>query len=155
MADQVPHDEEVGGEAHLLDDLQLVLDPVPDFGGGIVAVSVSRSLVDQPPEIARPPSRRRDREAGQEDPPEVEVDIDPLGDREGVVTSPGEGVGREEALHLLRGLQIMLVAFESQSARLGPERAGLDAQQDIMGVVLGAMGVMGVVGGEQGRPGPG
>ena len=58
-------------------------------------------------------------------------------------------------MHLVGCLQIVLVALETKPVRVGPQRAGLDAEQHVVGIVLRPTGVVGVVGGEQGRPGPG
>ena len=38
---EVPHDEEVGGEAHVLDDPELELDPLRDLGGQRLAVALA------------------------------------------------------------------------------------------------------------------
>ena len=54
-------------------------------------------------------------------------------------------------MHLLRCLQIVLVTLEAAGSSR-PERTGLNAEQHVMGVVLGSLGVMGVVGGKEGAP---
>src|SRR5262249_48054545 len=44
-ADEVPDDEEVGGEAHAVDDRQLVLEPLDGLRGRRVAVALCKALL--------------------------------------------------------------------------------------------------------------
>ena len=87
--DEVPHDQEVAGEAHLLDDLELRVDPLPQLlADGPVAPS--GAVVDQLPEIAVQRLPRRRVEAGQVQLTEAQVELAGLGDLQGRVARLGQ-----------------------------------------------------------------
>ena len=112
---------------------------VPQVAGGPFLVGVARVVVG-------------DREAGQARASEVDLDVGPLGDEQGVVAGLGE-LG-EEMAHLGGRLEVVLVAFELEPLGIVDEGAGLHAQQGVVGHVVLAVGVVAVVGGEQRRPDP-
>ena len=72
----------------------------------------------------------------------------PLGDEQGVVAGLGE-LG-EEVAHLGRRLQVVLLALELEPLGVVDEGTGLHAQQRVVGHMVLAVGVVAVVGGEQG-----
>ena len=80
---------------------------------------------------------------------ELDLDVGPLGDQQGVVARLGE-LG-EEMAHLGRRLQVVLLALELEPLGVVDERPGLHAQQGVVGDGVLAVGVVAVVGGEQRR----
>ncbi len=128
-----------------------MLDPLPDLGPGARPVSLPGPLIDQLPQIRDLGLPGWHRELREQDLAEFEVDVGPLRNEKCVVAGPGEVVRREQGAHLGGGLQVMVVALESEPGRIAAQRPGLDAEQDVVSVVLGAMCVVGVVGGEQRR----
>ena len=153
-ADEVPHHEEVGGEPHVGDDAELVVEPVMTSAGTGVAVALLGPLDAQVAEVGGGPllvgvagELVGHRELGQAGPAEVDLDDGPLGDEQGVVARLGE-LG-EEVAHLGRRLQVVLLALELEPLGVVDEGAGLHAQQGVVGDVVLAVGVVAVVGGEQ------
>ena len=78
---------------------------------------------------------------------ELELDLGPLGYPQRVVACGGH-LG-EEAPHLLRALQVVLLALELEALRVVDRGAGLHAQQGVMGDRVLAPAVVAVVGGDQ------
>ena len=72
----------------------------------------------------------------EQDLAELKADICPLRDQQRVVTGTGIGIGGKERAHLGGGLQIVVVAFEAEPARIAAQGPGLDAEQDVVGVVF-------------------
>ena len=125
VLDHVGHDQEVRGEAHLLDDAQLVLQPLADLvaqavvGGGVVLGSVAADrpdthLLAQQALLVVP---GRARELGQVHGVEVELDVAPLGDQQRVL--PRLRVVGEQRLHLLGRLHVELVVVELEAVGVG------------------------------------
>ena len=90
-----------------------------------------------------------DREVRQLRLAELDLDVGPLGDPERVVARLGHLA--EQPAHLVRGLQVVLVAVELEAVGVAHQRAGLHAQQGVVGLVVLAVGVVAVVGGQQRR----
>jgi len=150
VADEIPDDEEVGGEPHLPDDAELVDDPVAHLGGEGVAVAAGGPLVDEPFEVGLLGLPGGDGKGGEEDATELEADVGPLGDEEGVVARPRIEVVGEEGAHLRRRLQVVVAPLEAEAGGVVDGRPRLDAEEDVVGVVLVAAGVVGVVRREEG-----
>ena len=93
-----------------------------------------------------------DREVGQLRLAELDLDVGALGDPQRVVARLGH-LG-EELAHLGRGLQVVLVAVELEAVGVAHERPGLHAQQRVVRLVVLAVGVVAVVGGQQRRADP-
>ena len=72
-----------------------------------------------------------------------------LGDPQRVVARLGELA--EQVAHLLRRLQVVLLALELEPLRVGDQCPGLHAQQRVVRLVVFAVRVVRVVGGEQRR----
>ena len=151
--DEVGHDQEVAGEAHLDDDVQLVVRLLAHLVGDPVGVPVPQAgvdLLDQPAGLVLP---RRAGVLGHEVRVGVEGDLAPLGDQQGVVA--GVRVLGEEPAHLLRGLQVVAGAGEREAGaalvvgRLKQGGAGLDGQQRLVGLRVVLVRVVQVVGGDQ------
>ena len=154
--DEVPHDEEVAGEAELLDDRQLAVDrlprPVPE--GGIVvrrplavrAVTAVRALLDDAAEVLHlgQPVRARERRQRRGDerqvegggPPDLRRQLDDAG-------IAGEATG-------LLGARAQVGAGRGRQPRveLGQAAAGPDGRERRRQAALGRRGVVGVAGGD-------
>ena len=158
-ADQVPHHEEVGGEAHVGDDSQLIVEPGHHRRRDRVAVALLGPLhaqvaqvVGGPFLVGGPGELVGHREAGQAGPAEVDLHRGPFGDQQCVVARLRE-LG-EEMAHLGGRFEVVLLALELEALGIVDERTGLDAEQRVVGHVVLAVGVVAVVGGEQRRPDP-
>jgi hypothetical protein len=149
-ADQVPHDQEVGGKAHLVDDLQLVLDSLPHLLGEGIPVALLGPLVDQFLQVRDLGVAGGHRELGQQDLAELEVDRGPFHDPQRVVARPGVLLGGEQGPHLGAALDVVvLAARELEPVLVALEGAGLDAQEHVVGGGVLGSGVVGVVGRQQ------
>ena len=80
---------------------------------------------------------------------ELDLDAGALGDEQRVVARLL--VVGEQRAHLGRRLQVELVGVELEALRVGLQRAGLHAQQRVVCFGVVTVGVVRVVGGEQGR----
>ena len=89
------------------------------------------------------------REVGQLRLAELDLDVGPLGDPQRVVARLGQLA--EQVAHLGGRLQVVLVAVELEPLRVAHQRAGLHAQQRVVGLGVVAVRVVAVVGGEQRR----
>ena len=124
MADEVPHDEEVGREPHLRDDAELVVEPraLTAAGNGVAValdgaarrevgeVGGRRLLVGADDELVGHRELRQRRLA------ELDLDVGALGDEERVVARLGQVA--EERPHLGGGLQVVLGALELEPLRV-------------------------------------
>ena len=148
VGDQVPGDEEVGGEPHAVDDLELVGQPLGHVGGKGVAPALVRAGVCEVLQVGAVVVEAvgdvEVREAGRA---ELDVHVGALRDQQRVVAGLGE-LG-EQAAHLRRGLQVVLVAVELEAVGVLQQRPGLHAQQRVVGRGVGAVRVVAVVGGQQ------
>ena len=79
--DEVPDDQEVVGEAHLPDRLQLVLEALLEIGRDAV-VALGQALLAQLDEVVEGVATLRDRVFRQADRSELDLDVAPLGDLE-------------------------------------------------------------------------
>ena len=150
VPDEVPGDEEVRGEAHVADDLQLVSQPLDDRVGQRVAPPFPGSLESQVLEVGIVvPEPVGQREVRQLRLAELDLDIAALSDPEGVVA--GRRNIAEEAAHLAGRLDVVLGAVEPKALFVAHERACLDAQECIVGHGIVLAGVVAVVGGQQRR----
>ena len=151
---EVPDDEEVCGEPHRLDDLELVFDALAHMRCEVLAVAQGRPLVRELAEVALLGLALGHREARELWLTEVDLDVGPLRDPQRVVTRLGDL--REEGAHFDRGLQVVLGPGELEPIGLVDLGVGLHAQQRVVGLGVTAQRVMAVVRGEQrGIEGPG
>ena len=153
VADQVPHDQEVRAEPHVADDLELVGEAFDHVVGQLVAPALAGALEGEVLEVLGVVGEALgQREVGQLRLAELDLDVAALGDPQRVVA----GLGRlaEQVTHLCRGLQVVLVAVELEAVRVAHQRAGLHAQERIVGHGVVAVHVVAVVGGEQRRLDP-
>ena len=141
--DELLHDQEVAGKAHLDDDPEFVVEPRA-VGVG-VAFSVllctgSEELLESAGGfLAQGRLERgalRYRVLGQVVGAEFDFAVAALGNLDGVVDGLGEI--REEVPHLCRRAQVLLVAVTAFSPRVGKHAAFLDAHAGLVGLeVLG------------------
>ena len=110
--DEVPDDQEIVGEAHLLDRLELEAEAVRQLGRRR-AVAPAETLLAELHEIVERVAALGDRVRGKQDPAELDLDVAALGDLE----RPRHGVleTREVAGHLVRRLEEELVRVEASS----------------------------------------
>ena len=84
---------------------------------------------------------------GQQRLAELDVELGPLGDPQRVVARLRHLA--EQVAHLVGGLEVVLVALELEALRIAISAPGLHAQQRVVRLVVLAVGVVRVVGGEQ------
>ncbi len=87
------------------------------------------------------------REVRQLDLAELDADIGSFGDPQGVVARLG--VVAEQIAHLVGGLEVVLLTVELEALRVRQHRARLDTEQGVVGLVVLAVRVVRIVGGEQ------
>ena len=149
VRDEVPHDEEIPGESHLLDDAELEAEALDHRVGGGRAVARGQALVGQVLQV------RIEREpvghlvARQMELPERELDIAPLRHGQGVRVRLGQLL--EHRAHLVGRLQVELFGREAPAVRVGHRRAGLDAQERLVGPGVLGLEVVRVIGPDEGR----
>jgi len=144
--DEVPDDQEVGVEAHPVDDRELGLHALERRGGRRVAVALAQALLDEPAQEAAVGLALRDGVGRDQLAVELDLDVAALGDLEG----RGERLRplRERARHLLVVLEVELVGFEADLG-LGERALGLHAQERRVVVVVLATQVMDIAGADQ------
>ena len=137
MTAEVGDDEEVGGEAHLLDDAELVLDALGDGGRQRTAVALARALEDHGAQVLTLGAPLGHGEPREEVEVELDAGVTALSHLERRVERvPVVG---ERCTHLRSGLDEELVGVEAEAPRVRQLRPGLDAQQRVVrGDVLGA-----------------
>jgi len=145
---QVPHDQEVRVEPHAVDDLQLVVEALDEARvGGLLPVPPTQPLLAQVTQIGLLVVTLRHREDRQVVAVILQVDVARLGDLERV----GQRLRHlgEQPPHLLRRAEVVAGIGHAHPVRLVLQAAGLDAQQDIMGVEVLGIHVVRVIGRHQ------
>ena len=154
--DEVGHDQEVAGKAHLLDHADLHVQPVavlflllvvqaPDLADVIEPFfqSLAAGLLEQALQALAFGHREDGKVVGAE----FQFQVAPPGHLQGVGHRLGT-VG-ELARHLVGRLEVELVGGEAEPLGIVDGAAGLDAEQDLVRVGLLAVEVVAVVGGHQ------
>ncbi len=143
VADEVPDDQEVAREAHLLDDGELVGEPRLDGVTGIRSVPALEPRVGQFVQIAVERVLAGYDVARQVELVELEREVAALGDRERV----GAGLGElgEDARHLFGRLDVELLRREPEAPGVLQIRPGLDAQERLVGARVAVLEVVRVV----------
>ena len=143
----VPDDEEVGVESHLADDSELELEALDDLLPGLGAVPAHDALLAQVAQVAVLGEAVRHRIRGQLVVAEVQADVAALGD---LHRAGGRaGVVPEALLHLLRRLEVELVAAVLHALLVGEAALGLDTQERVVRVGVLVPQVVHVVGGDR------
>ncbi len=144
--DEVPDDQEVVGEAHLADRLQLELEPLAQLRRHLV-VAALQPLVAELDEVLERVPPVRGREPRQQDVAELDLDRAALGDLE---RAPHRVlVAGEVERHLRRRLEIELVRVEAPVIRVLERVARLNAKQGLVRVGVGGGQVVDVAGGDE------
>ena len=149
VVDEVPDDQEVGGEAHLLDHPELELHPLDRRGRRRVAVALAQPLGGDPPQHRLRLLAGLGRVARQQQAAELDVERAALGDLQRGrhrLRPLGEGL-----VHFLGALDVELVGVEAHLRRL-QGRLGLHAEQRRVVVEVLAGQVVDVGGGDQRPP---
>ena len=133
VVDEVPDDQEVGVEAHLVDDAELHLHALDRLGGRRVAVALAQAVEHELAQVGLLVLAVRAVEARDQLLAELDRHVDALGD----LQRRGDRLrrGGERLLHLLRALEIELVRVEGHLRR-GQRALGLHAQQRRVVVVV-------------------
>lgn len=150
VVDQVADDEEVGREAHLADDAELVFGAADVFGRhpvGEAALEATHDLFVQPAGLRLTLGHREDRHPVTVL-PHVVVGLHALTDEHGVVAGAGY-LGVPDGAHLGGGFEVVAVTVEFEPGGVRQRLAGLNAQQRFVigGLVFGD--VVAVVGGKR------
>ena len=150
VPDDVPGDEEVRGEAHVSDDLQLVGQTIDDGVGERVAPPLPGALERQVLEVGVVVGEALgQREIGELRLAELDLDVAAFGDQERVVARRRNLT--KEVTHLAGGLHVVLGAVEPEPLLVAHQRAGLHAQQCVVRHRIVLAGVVAVVRGQQRR----
>ena len=146
---EIPHDEEVRRESHRLHDVELVLDALEHVRCRRLAVALARTLHRELAEIRVFVVPLGNRERRQHGLPELDLDLRPLRDQQGVVARVGQLA--EHVTHLRGRLDVEVVALEFQPLGVTLERAGLHTEQRVVSLGVFLVRVVAVVRREQGR----
>ena len=157
-ADEVRDDQEVVGEAHLADRLQLEAQAVVELRAR-AAVALHEPALTELDEVLEGIAPTGHRELRQADPPELELDVATLGDLE----APAHRVlvAWEVERHLGGRLEVELVRAEAPAIRVLQRVARLDAEQRVVAERVRRVEVVDVAGrderqlllrGEPGKP---
>ena len=140
---EVGHDQEVRRVPHPVDDPELVVEPVAHLvrQRRIPLGQAALAFLAQPRALRLPV---RHLEVRQPQALEVEVDLALLGDEQRVVHGVRQ-LAVEEAAHLRGGLQVELVVLEPHPPRRVEVRRGLDADEQVVRLVLLGVRVVRVV----------
>ena len=148
VADEVPHHQEVGGEAHVADDAELELEALHHLRPQGVAIALAGALEGQVAQVVVVAGEAHRQGEGRElGLAELDLHPGPLGHPERVVA--GLRCLGEEMAHLGRGLEVVLRALELEALGIVDGRARLHAQEGVVGHGVVAVGVVAVVGGQQ------
>ncbi len=146
-ADKVGDNEEVVGEAHLLNHVQLVVQ-LPAVLRVLPPVAVREPLIAQGADIGPGGLPLRDPELRQVVLAEGELQIALL--RDPLRVGQGLGVLGEEALHLLGGAEVEVAGLVAHPLLIVHHLAGLDAQENVVALRVLRGQVVAVVGAHQG-----
>ncbi len=149
VLDQVPRDEEVRREPHVVDDLEFVAEPLDRIVGKLVAPTLLGAFPREVLEVRRVVEPVGDGEVRQQRLAELDLQVGTLGDPQRVVARRRHLA--KQVPHLSGRLQVVLTSFELEALRVRQQRTGLHAQQRIVGLVILLMRVVAVVGGQQRR----
>ena len=150
--DVVGDREEVAGEAHLDDDVFLVLGLLAHIVRNAIREAIAQAsldLLDEPRGLVFTLGHR---EVGHVVGALLrgrEVHVAALGDLEGRVA--GAGQLAPQRTHLVRGADVVAVAVKLESVGVVDARAGVDAQERVLDLAVLALDVVRVVGRHEGR----
>ena len=145
---EVGHDQEVRRVPHAVDDPELVVEPMAHGIGQAFAVALGQADLARLAEPARGSLAIWHRKVRQAQPIELQAQVDLLGDPQRVVHGVRK-LAAEQGAHLRRRLEEELVGVEAHAAGRVDVGVGLDAEQEVVRVVLLGHRVVGVVGGKK------
>ena len=142
-ADEVPDDQKVVGEAHLLDRLQLVAEALLELGRDrpVALLQAFFALLD---EVVERVAVLGNVEARQVDPAELDLDVAALGDLEGAAHRVV--VAGEVERHLGGRLEVEVVGLELPVVGVLERVAGLNAEERLVCARVGVAQVVDVAG---------
>ncbi len=149
VGDEVPHHQEVAGEAHLRDDAELVAQPLHHPVGRRPAVAGPQALERQVLEVGIQGEAGGHLIVRQVELAEGQLQVAPLRHRQRVAARLGQLA--EHLAHLIGGLEVELLGGEAPAVGIGQRGAGLDAEQGLVGLRVRRLEVVGVVGTADGR----
>ena len=129
-ADEVPDNQEVVREAHLLDRLQLELEALLKLGRDSSVALLQAFFAELDEEVEGVAVVRR-RELREPDLAQLQLDVQALRDLE--ARAEGLRIVREVLGHLGRGLEIELIGVELPVVRVLQRVPGLDAEKRLVG----------------------
>src|SRR4029079_19214434 len=148
--DEVPDDQEVVREAHLLDRLELEAEALLELGRGL-AIALEQTLLAELDEVVEGVAVVRNRVLREQDRAELELDVAALRDLERAPDRVLEP--REVAGDLLLGLEEELVGVELPVVRVLERVAGLHAEQRLVRLGVLVPQVVNVAGRDQRQAG--
>ena len=158
VADEIPDDQEIAGELHLLNDAEFALQALLVVGDGVLQLALlvqraqrlqaaGEAFASDVHEVAVDGVAGRDFELRERIRDFLQAQAAALGD----VERAREHLGGifEHAVHLVVVLDEELVAVELHASRVVNRLAGLDAEHDILCVGVVFAEVVAVVGGDE------
>ncbi len=155
VSDEVPDDQEVGRESHLVDDPQLVIDSLPCLIRKRVSVAAAGTLLDQFPQVGALGVTLRHRENRQEDLAELQFHIGAFRHPQRIGDGTGETLLGKQCPHLVGGLHIQAGPIESKPVGVVQHRSGLNTEQHVVCRRVGRSDVVRIIGGEEWSIDPG
>ncbi len=155
VTDEIPHDHEVTGELHLLDDLNFPRQPLLVVADLMFQPSLclqlaqqiqpsSKSFTTHSLKVAVDIHSRRYIESREGIAHLIQFEIAPLGDRQSALQHVG--LAAEDLLHLLVALDEELVGLELHAVFFSDRFAGLYADHHVLGVSIVLTQVVAVIG---------
>ncbi len=144
LVDEVLHDEEVGVEAHRVDDVQFLLEALAHHGiGGVLSVTPDQArfaLLAQESLVVFAFRQREDRQMVAV---RFEVDVAALRDLDGVLNRARDVA--EELPHFFLGTHVVGVVVHAEALLVVEMRAGLNREEDILIAPVFRIDVMRIV----------
>ena len=148
-ADEVRDDQEVVRKPHLADRPELEAETLVELRRRR-PVAPDEALLAELDEVVERVAPVRDREPRQADPPELQLDVAPLGDLEAALHR--SLVTREVERHLRGGLEVELVGAEAPAIRVLQRVARLDAEERLVARGVRRVEVVDVAGRDERQP---
>ena len=150
VADEIPGDEEIRREPHVVDNAEFVVETFDDLVAEVGPPTFVGAFVREVAEVLGVGREAfGQRKLGKLRFAELDLDIAAFGDPQRVVARFGDLA--EESAHLAGGLDVVAVAVELEAIGVAEQRSGLHAQQGVVGLGVVLMGVVRVVRGEDRR----
>ncbi len=143
-AHEIPDDEEIPRKSHLANDVQLVTEAILSGLGGRVAVAFAQALLAELAQVGvrlLAIGRSKDRKM-----PRLQVQLNGAAVRNLLAPPDSVRMVGEKTVHLLGRPDIELVAAVSQPVLVVASLAGVDTEEDVVGVAIPLAEIMGVAG---------